>query len=318
MQGPFHGGELEMQRRAGVLDEAQAVGRVIARKLPSGAGRFLARQRLAVASSLEASGRVWASLLTGSAGFIAPADPQLVRLATEPMAGDPLADNLAARPELGLLVLDPLTRQRMRFNGRSLLSPDAIFLLVDQVYGNCPKYIQRRLPEADVAVPDAGTPRVAARLDARQQAAIARADTFFIASCHAESGADASHRGGYPGFVHVAGSERLHFPDYPGNSMFNTLGNLSGNPQAGLLFVDFTTGDVLQLAGRARIRPDFSVAFQVDEVRETPGGCPLRFSLAEYSPANPRLSQTEGAGISSHSRTVPAQGERDDEAHRLQ
>jgi len=298
VKGPFHNGELEMQRRAGVLDEAQAVGRILARNLPNGAGRFLARQRLAVASSVEPSGRVWASLLTGPAGFIATVDPQLVRLAAQSMAGDPLADNLAARPELGLLVLDPLTRQRMRFNGRGLLSPDAIFLLVDQVYGNCPKYVQLRHPEADVAVPNAVGPRVTATLDARQQAAIARADTFFIASFHSENGADASHRGGFPGFVHVDGAERLHFPDYPGNNMFNTLGNLTGNPQAGLLFVDFSTGDVLQLAGRAGIHPDFSVAFQVDEVRETPGGCPLRFTLVEYSPANPR-SQTELAGISS-------------------
>ena len=94
-------------------------------------------------------GRVWASLLTGPPGFVQPVDPQLLRLAAQPAPGDPLADNLEARPELGLLVLDPTTRQRMRFNGRGMRRPEGLFLLVDQAYGNCPKYIQLRQPERD-------------------------------------------------------------------------------------------------------------------------------------------------------------------------
>jgi len=262
---PFHDGELEIQRRAGVLDEARAVGRIVASRVPAGAARFLAGQRLAVASSLEAGGRVWASLLSGPAGFISAVDAELLRLATQPAESDPLARNLRARPELGLLVLDPWTRQRMRFNGRGLLSPEGVFLLVRQAYGNCPKYIhRRRLWDGPL---HAAEPQVGAVLTPRQQAWIAAADTFFIASFHPQGGADASHRGGPAGFVQVLGPSRLAFADYPGNNMFNTLGNLSVYPQAGLLFVDFVSGDLLQLAGRARVEPDFSVVFEVDEVR---------------------------------------------------
>ena len=272
-----------MQRRAGVLDEARAVGRIIGSSLPTGTGRFLARQRFAVAGSLDPGGRVWASLLTGPAGFIEPVDPQLLRLAAQPQPGDPLADDLAARPELGLLVLDPRTRQRMRFNGRGLLSPEGVFLLIEQAYGNCPKYIQLRLPEPDAETQGAGLTRVTPALDARQRAAIARADTFFIASFHPGGGADASHRGGNPGFVRGLGPDRIAFDDYPGNTMFNTLGNLVAHPPAGLLFVDFDSGDVLQLTGRALVRPDFSVVFEVHEARETPGASPLRFRFV----ANP-------------------------------
>lgn len=299
MRGPFHAGEREMQRRAGGVDEAEAIGRIIGRSLPKGVDRFLARQRFAVAASLDASGRVWASLLTGPPGFIAPVDPQLLRLAARPTPGDPLADNLAARPELGLLVLDPGTRQRMRFNGRWSRAPEGLFLRVDQAYGNCPKYIQLRRLER-VAEGEAGrAPRISTELDAGQRAAVARADTFFIASFHPEGGADASHRGGRPGFVRVLGPDRLAFDDYPGNGMFNTLGNLLVHPQAGLLFLDFETGDVLQLAGRARVDPDSAVVFQVDAVRETPGMSPLRYRLVEPSPSNPPLSRDEGLGISS-------------------
>ena len=289
-----------MQRRAGVLDRARAVGRGIASEVPEGAGAFLARQRLAAAATLDGAGRVWASLLTGPPGFLGAVDPQLLRLATRPVAGDPLADNISARPEIGLLVLDPRTRQRMRFNGRGLLSDEGLFVLVEQAYGNCPKYIQRRRPEPDGEARSApAAPRVTRSLDPGQRARIARADTFFVATFHPTGGADASHRGGFPGFVRVPGPDRLAFDDYPGNSMFNTLGNLVAYPSTGLLFVDFGTGDVLQLTGRAKVGPDFTVEVVVDEVRDTPGASPLRFAFVEYSPAIAAVSREARGGIPS-------------------
>jgi len=309
MKEPFHPGELEVQRRAGVLDEARRVGRIIGSGLPAGVGQFLARQRFAIAGSLDSRGRVWASALTGPAGFIEPVDPQLLRLTSGPHPGDPLTDNLANRPELGLLVLDPRTRQRMRFNGRGGFFPEGLFLVVEQAYGNCPKYIQLRRLELDAEAQGEGRTRVSATLGPGHRAAIARADTFFIASFHPGAGADASHRGGYPGFVRVLGPDRLAFDDYPGNSMFNTLGNLVEYPSAGLLFVDFASGDVLQLTGRAQVRPDFSVEIQVDEVRETPGASPLRFSFVAYSPSNPRLSHAGPGGVSSVEPAEPARRE---------
>jgi len=289
-----------MQRRAGVLDRAQRVGRAIGSALPEGVGPFLARQRLAVAGTADRAGRVWASLLTGPAGFLEAVDSQLLRLATRPLPGDPLADNLATRPETGLLVLDPRNRQRMRFNGRGLLADEGLFLLVEQAYGNCSKYIQLRRQEPDAEPQGArAMPRVTSTLDPAQGAAIARADTFFIASVHPEGGADASHRGGFPGFVRVLGPDRLAFDDYPGNSMFNTLGNLVAYPSAGLLFVDFGNGDVLQLTGRAEVRRDSSVEVHVGEVRQMPGASPLRYAFVEYSPSNPLLSRDAPGGISS-------------------
>jgi predicted pyridoxine 5'-phosphate oxidase superfamily flavin-nucleotide-binding protein len=299
MESPFHQGELELQRRAGVQQEAGIVGRIIGRRIPPGAGRFLERQRFEVASSLEAGGQVWASLLTGPAGFAGALDHQTLRLAARPYPGDPLIGNLAARPELGLLLLDPRTRQRLRFNGRGLLSEEGVFLLVEQAYGNCPKYIQRRDlgPDAAAAAPTA--PRVAGRLSWRQQQRIRTADTFFIASFHPAGGADASHRGGSRGFVRVPGANELAFADYPGNGMFNTLGNLEEYPRAGLLFVDFASGDVLQLSGRARVEGDFSVRFAVESVRETSHASPLRWSLVDDSPAMPPWSRGAPHGISS-------------------
>jgi uncharacterized protein len=211
---------------------------------------------------------------------------------------------------LGLLAFDPRTRQRMRFNGLGRRHEHGWLVDLRQVYGNCPKYIQLREPEPDVP-PSPAPPRVANRLDLRQRAWVETADTLFIASFHPEGGADASHRGGMPGFVRVLGPDRLAFPDYPGNAMFNTLGNLVEYPQAGLLFVDFTSGDVLQLTGRTRLEDDRGVVFAIDEARETRAASPLRFRLVEYSPANPPVSHE---GPARH-RTITRR--RDDQAHRL-
>ena len=294
MSSPFHPGEREVQRRAGLIEEASSVGGIIARDLTPAIARFLARQRLAVAASLDAGGRVWASLLTGPAGFLAPAGPQRLRIAVSPIAGDPLGENLRAggRRELGLVVLDPRTRQRMRVNGIGRIDDHGVEIEIKQLYGNCPKYIQLREGEADVppAASAPSAPRVANSLDAPQRGWIAAADTLFIGSFHPEGGADASHRGGRPGFVRVLASDRLAFPDYPGNAMFNTLGNLVEYPRAGLLVVEFTSGDLLQLTGTARLENDRTVTFHIEEARETRAASPLRFRLVEYSPANPPVS----------------------------
>ena len=289
----FHAGEIEVQTRLGVREDAERVGDIIASEISPAFRPLLRGQRMVVAASLDERGRPWASLLTGPAGFVQATGDRLLRLAVLPLPDDPLTANLRARPELGLLVIDPRTRRRLRFNGRGLLLPDGVFLLVDEVYGNCPKYIQkRRLTGENPAY--AVTLRRSTSLERRTRALVAGADTFFIASARSGGGADASHRGGRPGFVRVLDETTLEFPDYPGNNMFNTLGNLLGHPRAGLLFVDFETGDTVQLTGRADVlwEPATAVRVAIEEVLETSGACSLRFELVEPSPANPPLPVT--------------------------
>ena len=134
------------------------------------------------------------------------------------------------------------------------IAGEGVLLTVAEAFGNCSKYIQRRLPAG--LPPGSATPSYhrSVALGARQAALVRRADTFFIASAHPERGADAPHRGGRPGFAEVAdGGRRMTFPDYSGNRMFQTLGNLAVNPRTGLLFLDWETGTTLQLTGRSRI-----------------------------------------------------------------
>jgi len=65
-----------------------------------------------------------------------------------------------------------------------------------------------------------------------QGSIITWADTFFAASVHAERGLGVSHRGGNTGFVKVLDEQILRIPDYPGDSLLNTFGNLTVNPKA--------------------------------------------------------------------------------------
>src|SRR5712691_4864769 len=68
---------------------------------------------------------------------------------------------------------------------------------------------------------------------------IERSAMFFLATADADGQPDVSYKGGMPGFVRVLDERTLAFPDYDGNGMFKSLGNLLVNPKVGLLFLDF-------------------------------------------------------------------------------
>ncbi|MCC6175679.1 MAG: pyridoxamine 5'-phosphate oxidase family protein [Chloroflexi bacterium] len=312
---PYHAGELAVQARAGVQELARRVGASIHPSIPLAAQEFLRDQPMLVVASLDANGRVWASLLAGPPGFAQPLDERTVLITATPAAGDPLSDNLRTGAQVGLLAIEFATRRRMRLNGMAEVLSDetdgrpgtdlSFRVHAQQVYANCPKYIQARewtaFPDGRAGGDCAGSGPTVSRsraLTGDQQQWIERADTFFIASAHPEGGADASHRGGRPGFVRVQDDGRLLFPDYAGNTMFNTLGNILASPRAALLFVDFEIGATLQLTGRAEVIWDAEqtvelagaerlVAFDIDEVIEIVGAYPLRSRLVSYSPFNP-------------------------------
>jgi predicted pyridoxine 5'-phosphate oxidase superfamily flavin-nucleotide-binding protein len=296
----WHAGELAVQRRAGVAEVAHRAQAGIHDSIPESAARFLQGQQFAVFGSVDHDGGVWASIRTGKPGFVRADNPHTVQTAPLHVPGDPLIENLRGNPDVGMLVMDFATRRRMRLNGEAEIMPDASLRIhARQVYANCPQYIQQRVAE-ETNPPSAGTAPAsrATRLSPEQQRWIAAADTFFIASAHPEYGVDASHRGGNPGFVKVENVGSLLIPDYSGNNMFNTLGNISVNPRAGLAFPDFEQGRILQLSGGATILWDSErqaefpgakrlLSFAVDEVIEIRYAQLARYAFMSYSPFNP-------------------------------
>lgn len=250
----FHEGELAVQRLAGVEDQAARLsGMMAAPHLSGGASFFLAERDLAVLGARDREGGLWVSPLVGAPGFL-DAHATTLQVGAVPVPGDPLAD-LQLGKTAGLIAIDFETRRRMRVNGTVTGSGPAGFeMAVDQAYGNCPQYIQQRhLDHSERPVDTASSPAGAQdSLGTGQRDLIERADTFFLGTEHPTRGTDASHRGGTPGFVRVEGDE-LWWPDYPGNNMFNSLGNLAVDDSAALLFVDFATGETVQLSGTATV-----------------------------------------------------------------
>lgn len=242
----FHEGELATQRRAGVLtDAARLAGMLDRADLVGGASRFLADRTVAALTARDDRGRLWTTALTGEPGFLSASGTHL-RVDAHPTG--PLA-GLAAGQPVGLIAIDYPRRRRLRVNGTLVATDDRLEIDADQAFGNCPQYIP---PHRFTRAAPAGGPRRSEVLSERQAALVRRSDTFFLGTTHPDRGVDASHRGGPPGFVRVAGRE-LWWPDYPGNNMFLSLGNLAVDDAAALLFLDFEAGTLLHLSGTATV-----------------------------------------------------------------
>lgn len=306
----FHIGEIAIQSRAQVREEAASLGRLIGNTISPAAQALLSTQSFAVAASVDQQNRVWASLLIGEPGFVEVLDSHTIQVDCLPISSDPLVQNLLVHPQIGILVIDLENRRRLRLNGKARLRTgssysteerqNAMTIQLQEVFLNCPKYIQTRHQTATdqkPLAPFASSTR--ASLNSADQQWITTADTFFIASFYADTGADASHRGGLPGFVQILSPNKLVFPDYVGNNMFQTLGNLAVNPHAGLLFVNFEQGHTLQLTGIATIIWDKEqvsqiagaqrlIEFTIEQVLETQNATPFRWQFGEYSSAVPQ------------------------------
>ncbi|MDP9846666.1 pyridoxamine 5'-phosphate oxidase family protein [Streptosporangium lutulentum] len=298
-----HTGELAVQRRAGVRAGEWGSARTRP-EIPPAAAEFLTRQRMLVIGASGRDGRLWATALTGAAGFTRATGERTIVIDALPGEHDPLA-GLAenAEAEIGMLAIEPRTRRRMRVNGRAVRDGARLVVHTEQTYANCPKYIQARDITEEPAEPGAGGSSSARLLTGEHRAWIESADTFFVATRAPGLGADLSHRGGDPGFVRVAGERRLVWPDYVGNSMYMTLGNLELDESCGLLFLDWDSGDALHLTGRAHVDWDPGevpgaqrlVEFELDLAVLVRGASPLRWRFEDYSRFNPPVSSASPA-----------------------
>ena len=310
-RSPFHRGEREIQSRLGVREQVEDVGqRFIRDYMPDQHREFFEQLPMLLIGSMDAKGRPWASVVVGCPGFVRTPDPKCLQINARTIYGDPLKGNLAQGSSVGILGIEYTSRRRNRMTGEILSFDDeALSIRIDQTFGNCPQYIQSRDFEFSPEIDRIGDERPVHQLrtlDDRAQSLISQADNFYIATYFSEDsgnvahGADVSHRGGKPGFVSIDDDKTLTFPDYTGNYHFNTLGNILLNPLAGLLFIDFTTGDLLYLTCSAEIIWDSEetrafagaqrlVRFTLDEGVLVTKAMPIRWDFIEYSPS---LEQT--------------------------
>jgi uncharacterized protein len=92
-------------------------------------------------------------------------------------------------------------------------------------------------------------------LAAEDKAFIESVDLFFLATVNSQGEPSCSYKGGDPGFVRVLDDKTLVFPNYDGNGMYLSMGNLSANGKVGLLFIDLCNPRRLRVHGTARIEP---------------------------------------------------------------
>ena len=304
----FHAGEIAVQERAGERAIAASRESIIRRRLNDAANAFVESQGVVAVAAAAADGTLWASLWVGEKGLLrgsAAGD----RLTVVHDAANHFADAVRpiARPKepLGMLVIDLETRRRLRINGVVQRSDSAALEVeICEALGNCPKYIQRRVRAQEVVGVSESNTHLQAEygvtLDDQRRSLIARIDTMFVASIHREHGIDVSHRGGTPGFTRILDDRAVRIPDYPGNSLFQTLGNFELDSRCGVAFIDFERQRILTATGRAVI--DFGSedaaqptggtgrywSFTVDRWVEFSMPSTTRWVLVERSPFNPR------------------------------
>jgi len=126
------------------------------------------------------------------------------------------------------------------------------------LYGDSQRTLQRQFD----------TERLADRIEAKlfrqrlnddDRAFLARMDMFFLATADAQGRPNCSYKGGDPGFVRVLDETTLAFPNYDGNGMFLSMGNIDDNAQVGLLFIDFENQKRMRVNGSARLAPASSI-----------------------------------------------------------
>ncbi|MBC3767304.1 pyridoxamine 5'-phosphate oxidase family protein [Neptunicella marina] len=298
----FHQGELRLQQRTGARAQiASYADRMIRDFIPKQHQMFYLSLSYLFVGATDQQGQVWATVLTGQAGFVQSPDPYTLIIKTSLADTDPLSDALAPGTDIAILGLDFNNRRRNRISGTVVgYKPGCLQIAVKQTFGNCPRYIHARQYEPGNSAAKPSIERFSALYKPAVEI-ISRADSFFVASHSGSqtngncSGADISYRGGQPGFVIVDNSNTLTVPDFAGNFHFNTLGNFELNPNAGLLFIDFEHGDILYLNGRAKVLWDDTLVqclpgaerlwqFKIDTVIKVSDALPIRFQLQEYSP----------------------------------
>lgn len=292
----WHAGEKAIQEKVGVAERMAVVGqRVVRDYMPDQHREFFAQLPFIAAGSVDSKGDAWATLLVGRPGFISSPTPQVLDIDARTESNDPAGEGMREGVPIGLLGIELHTRRRNRANGILGASDSgALRFELEQSFGNCPQYIQLRDFEfvREPREPFVGVVEERSEIDATARAMIEAADTFFVASYAEPEGrrqVDVSHRGGKTGFVRVGDDGTLTIPDFAGNLFFATLGNFLLNGKAGLLFVDFENGDVLQMTGDAEVvldSPEIAAfqgaerlwRFRARSVVRRPGALALRWS----------------------------------------
>lgn len=257
MKDVFHKGQLAVQKLTGEEEIAKSRIPMIQASLHPRSIPFIEHQVLAFLGSEDSHGNIWLSLLVGQRGFITVPSLQEIKFDISKIKSsrqDIFFKNIRSKPTVGLLFHEAARRARYRAWGIAKEEEDQLCFDIRLGYPSCPKHIQREAIEltenSKVIAPKYtnGT-----TLGKEEKEWIINAHTFFISTQAKKGDIESSHRGGNPGFIEILENGQLRVPDYFGNSIYSTLGNIYENSKTALLFVDYKKGETLQLSGIAEL-----------------------------------------------------------------
>ncbi len=292
----------------------------------------VANSPLVAFGALDDNGRPWTTVWGGERGFTRAIaqnilgaqsvvdrmyDPVVKALVGSAPLGELVRPDENARPKLMAgLSIDLETRDRVKLMGKMVVGalmpkPSAdgeddgtigemqVAMTVQESLGNCPKYLNMKEIYPHIPAPKLESdslPLPQAALDL-----IENADLFFLSSTNGES-MDTNHRGGPQGFIRVLSNSpddvSIVYPEYSGNNLYQTLGNLHLNPKIGIAIPDFDTSDVLYLTGETQLlagptasavlpHTKLAVKIHVKEALFVRDSLPFRGRRGEPSPYNP-------------------------------
>jgi len=253
MNSVYHDGERYIQEQMEVRDKSDSRSSMIYQEMPVVAAQFLESLNFAVLTFSNSKQELFSSVLSDFNSFITILNSKEIVMNLEKSSFIP-SDILEEKNlNIGILGLEFENRMRIRVNGKGKIKDNKLHLIIDNVYSNCPKYINDRKIIGKVDFFNNSIIHKYAILEKACKKIIEYSDTFFIASSYENKGADISHKGGKKGFLKILNPTELKFNDFPGNNMYNTLGNIHINPNISILIVDFVNNDILHINGQAKI-----------------------------------------------------------------
>lgn len=317
----WHEGEEKMHRLMKVPEETNPVTPF----LTPGAGSLVHRAPLLALGCLDKDMRPWTTLWGGEPGFARPVGTEALAVRVQvggghdpvlrALLGDSGVNEVVQHQEKGPicagLAIDLNKRNRVKLFGRLKgggTTDEGVggFLFeIEGSLGNCPKYINKKTIEPCKADPKLVSDSPKLSLEALKL--LKEADTFFMSTSNGQNDMDTNIRGGLPGFLRIISNESsgavLIYPEYSGNRLYQTLGNLQTTPFAGLTVPDFNTGDVLFLTGETEVlagssaeallpHSNLAVKVTVVSARFVQNELPFRGRPGELSPYNPPIRHT--------------------------
>ncbi|KAI8892234.1 hypothetical protein BC833DRAFT_626026 [Globomyces pollinis-pini] len=272
----WHEGEIALQNTTTApRDALDRMAQYVRSSMPLQHQEFFSALPYGVFGTLDPHGRPWATILAGPSGFFKSTDENHLEIDTMVANDDPWVLNLESseRHDLGLVAgvgVDFSNRRRNKLAGKFLKSSfssvesmkrSIVSIETTQSLGNCPKYINVRRLESTHRTPVTITKDLqfkGKQLSDEHISHILSCDTTVLATRHLNakdrqlSDMDCNHRGGPAGFVRVSEDKQsIIWPDYSGNRMFQSLGNIQSDGLAGITFPNFENGDMLYITGTA-------------------------------------------------------------------